>query len=343
MVGVGLMEKMKSVIQNHSVSILLAFIVTILWSSSWPIIKFGLKEMPPLIFAGMRYVIASIILFLYVLFHPRYRAELRHLSRKWWLKLTGYGVVFYTITQGAQFLGLLYLNAITVSLLLSFSPILVLIFANIVLKEKTDLVQFLLVLLAIGGALLYFLLNPELTTNPFVIMSGSNKYFLPSTPPIAIYWKIIGLIIVIIGVLANAFSAIIGRSINQTKEVSTVVITSVSMCIGSILLLISGLIIEDIPHFSLVSIGYILWLSVVNTAFAFTIWNFVMQKLKALEISIINNTMLFQITVLAVVFLGEMPTLLQWIGLTIVALVGLLLPIINAKNKEKDKQISVEI
>lgn len=283
------------------------------------------QDLPPLIFAGMRYIIASSLLLLYVFFKPKYRKELFSLSKKWWLKLIFYGLIFYTITQGAQFFGLLYLEAITVSLLLSFTPILVLLFASIVLKEKANWIQIIFVLLAIGGALLYFLFNPELTTAQI---------------------QVIGLIIVIVGVLANAFSTIIGRSINQSKEVSTIVITSVSMFIGSIILLVTGLvkglITEDLPTFSLVSIGYILWLSVVNTAFAFTIWNFVMQKLEALEISIINNTMLFQITILAVIFLGERPTAVQWVGLAVVALVGMALPIIGNRKKRKNQTTQSE-
>ena len=321
------LSKLKNLTSRHSVSILLAFFVTILWSSSWPIIKFGMQnqDLPPLIFAGMRYIIASSLLLLYVFFKPKYRKELFSLSKKWWLKLIFYGLIFYTITQGAQFFGLLYLEAITVSLLLSFTPILVLLFASIVLKEKANWIQIIFVLLAIGGALLYFLFNPELTTAQI---------------------QVIGLIIVIVGVLANAFSTIIGRSINQSKEVSTIVITSVSMFIGSIILLVTGLvkglITEDLPTFSLVSIGYILWLSVVNTAFAFTIWNFVMQKLEALEISIINNTMLFQITILAVIFLGERPTAVQWVGLAVVALVGMALPIIGNRKKRKNQTTQSE-
>ena len=334
------MNMFRTLLSKHSFSIFLAFFVTILWSSSWPIIKFGLKEIPPLIFAGMRYVIASFILLSYVLIHPKYRKELKSLSKQWWLRLLVYGLVFYTLTQGAQFLGLLYLNAITVSLLLSFTPILVLVLANFLLKEKTNFTQIVLVILALIGALLYFLLNPEFTSNQWIVVSGTSQYLLPKTVIISPFWRIIGLIVVIIGVLANAFSAIIGRSINQAREVSTIVITSISMFIGSLILLITGLIIEDFPQFTLVSVGYILWLSVVNTALAFTLWNFVMQKLKALEISLINNTMLFQITILAVIFLGELPTMIQWCGLTIVAIVGVLLPIIEARKKKVQKQYS---
>jgi len=336
------MSKFTNLASKHFFSVFLAFFVTILWSSSWPIIKFGMKEMPPLIFAGLRYVIASFILLVFVLLRPKYRKELKNLTKRWWLRLISYGLIFYTITQGAQFFGLLYLNAITVSLLLSFTPILVLIFANLVLKERSNFIQLILVLLAIAGALLYFLLNPELVAKQFLIVSGTNQFILPPQPIVATSLKVVGLVVVIIGVLANTFSAIYGRSINQAKEVSTVVITAVSMFVGSIVLLITGLIVEDIPHFSLTSIGYILWLSILNTALAFTIWNFAMQKLKALEISIINNTMLFQITILAVIFLGELPTAAQWIGLTIVAVVGLILPIIGSRKRKEEHILPLE-
>ncbi|MCE7748605.1 MAG: EamA family transporter [Candidatus Heimdallarchaeota archaeon] len=328
------MHRISRLTNKRGFTVFQAFFVTILWSSSWPIIKFGLEEIPPLIFAGMRYFVASAILLIYVFSFSKYRHEIKNLSVRWWSKLVFYGVIFYSITQGAQFLGLQYLPAITVSLLLSFTPIIVLFFANTLLKEKSNAVQFLLVIVALGGALLYFLLSPELISTQFNIVSGYMQLFISSSGSIPLNLRILGLIIVIVGVLANAFSAIIGRSINQSKEVSSVVITSVSMFIGSVILLISGLIVEGIPKLSPVSVGYILWLSIVNTALAFTLWNHAMQKLRAVEISIINNTMLFQITILAVIFLAERPSGIQWIGLVIVAISGLILPLFKTKKDE---------
>ena len=56
---------------------------------------------------------------------------------------------------------------------------------------------------------------------------------------------------------------------------------------------------------SLSNWAIIVWLAVVNTAFAFTLWNRTLRTLTAMESSIINNTMLFQIAVLAWAFLGE--------------------------------------
>jgi drug/metabolite transporter (DMT)-like permease len=37
------------------------------------------------------------------------------------------------------------------------------------------------------------------------------------------------------------------------------------------------------------------WLSVINTAFAFTLWNHTLRTLTAVESSVMNNTVLVQI------------------------------------------------
>ena len=63
--------------------------------------------------------------------------------------------------------------------------------------------------------------------------------------------------------------------------------------------------LDEIPPLSWRSWAIIGWLAVINTAFAFTLWNVTLQTLTAVEASIINNTMLVQIAVLAWVFLGE--------------------------------------
>ena len=62
----------------------------------------------------------------------------------------------------------------------------------------------------------------------------------------------------------------------------------------------------------------------VNTAFAFTLWNHSLQHLTATESSVVNNTMLIQIAILAAVFLGEPISWTQGFGLA-VATAGALL------------------
>ena len=56
----------------------------------------------------------------------------------------------------------------------------------------------------------------------------------------------------------------------------------------------------------------------VNTSFAFVLWNHSMRTLRAVESSIITNVMVVEIAVLAWVFLGERLTPLDFVGLGLV-------------------------
>ena len=108
----------------HNIALFQALLVTILWSTSWVLIKIGLVDIPALTFAGLRYSLAFLCLLPLALRRSQ-RQALRDINRRQWLLLVLYGLGFYAIVQGAQFVGLAYLEAATVSLLLSFTSIIV--------------------------------------------------------------------------------------------------------------------------------------------------------------------------------------------------------------------------
>ena len=291
-------------------AVLQALFVTVLWSSSWVIIKFGLNELPPLLFAGFRYLIGSILLLSVVLFSPSHREELKSNPVKWWGLLAIYGLVFITFTQGGQFLALSLLPAITVSFLLNLTTYVVIILSIFFLKEFPTRFDLFFFLLALVGILMYF--------STFEIEINTLN----------------GLIIGFLLVIVNAFSSILGRSINHRQVATPLVVTTVSMFFGSLALLFFGLMFERTPLISPTSIVLIIWLGVVNTALAFTIWNKAMQKIRAMDISIINSTMLPQIVILSVLFLEEYPTVDQWYGLIILIIATIFLQLNQARNDE---------
>jgi drug/metabolite transporter (DMT)-like permease len=61
----------------------------------------------------------------------------------------------------------------------------------------------------------------------------------------------------------------------------------------------------------------IVWLGVVNTAAAFFMWNHSLETLDAFELNILQNTMLIQITVLSIIFLGETLSLVKYLYMTL--------------------------
>lgn len=261
-------------------SILQAFLVTFLWSTSWVLIKIGLQDIPALTFAGLRYSMAFLCL-LPLALHPTRRVMLSSLSKRQWTNLFVLGVIFYAITQGAQFLGLAYLPAVTVSLLLNLTTIVVALLGMIWLTERPGIFQWTGIILSAAGALVYF---------------------LPLDLP---FVQITGLVIVLAGVLANALSSVLGRQVNRRGDIPPLIVTTASMGIGGLLLLASGLAFQGMPHFTLTNWTIVVWLAVVNTALAFTLWNHTLRTLTAVESSIINSTMLVQIALLAWIFLGE--------------------------------------
>jgi drug/metabolite transporter (DMT)-like permease len=286
---------------NHTsrkIAVLQALLVTFLWSTSWVLIKIGLEEMPALSFAGLRYSLAFAILLPFTL-RVEGIASIWKLKSARWLQLLALGVVFYGITQGAQFMALVYLPAVTVSLMLNFTPIIAAMLGVALLSERPAPWQWLGIILTVGGAVVYF---------------------SPGKPEVT---HVLGLTIAAIGLLANAASSVIGRQINRTRMLSPITVTVISMGFGSFLLLVSAVVSEGLPRLSLENWAIIVVLAVVNTAFAFTLWNHTLRTLSAAESSAINNTMLIQIAALAWLFLGESLTTTEIAGLMVTA-VGVL-------------------
>ncbi|MEJ2615150.1 MAG: EamA family transporter, partial [Ignavibacteriaceae bacterium] len=198
--------------------------------------------------------------------------------------------------QGTQFLGLSLLPSVTVSLMLNFTPIVVAIMGIFLIDENPAAPQWFGAVIFLAGILIYFI--------PISVEGNSVP----------------GLIIMSLGVLANSGSAILGRDINRNGKISPLVVTFISMGTGSIILIITGFITEGFPVLSTLAMLYLIWLIIVNTAFAFTIWNLTLRSINAVESSIINSTMLIQIAVLAYLFLGEEITFQKGFGMMVAAL-----------------------
>jgi drug/metabolite transporter (DMT)-like permease len=278
----------------ETMAVLQALLVTLLWASSWVFIKIGLGSIPALTFAGLRYMLAFLLL-VPMLLRRQPRAELRSLAAADWGNLALLGVVYYALTQGAQFLGIDNLPANTLSLMLTLSAITIALAGRIFLGEKLNSWQWTGVLISIAGALVYF--------GNIQGLSG------------------IGLVIGVAAVLFNTAGAILGRAVNRSAHISPLIVTIVSMGVGAMLLLGAGLATEPFPALSLNDALIIFWLAAVNTAFAFTLWNLTLRTLSAAQSSVINNTMLIEIAALAWIFLGETLSAIQIAGLLIV-LVG---------------------
>jgi drug/metabolite transporter (DMT)-like permease len=209
-------------------------------------------------------------------------------------------VILYALTQGGQFLTLARLGATTFSLLLSFTVVVVALASLAQRRERPRALQWAGIGLAVIGAIAYF------------------------APARGVGGSVLGFTLAGITVAANAAAALLGRHVNRAKAARPIVVTAISMGIGAALLLAAGVCVEGLPRLSAPSWGLIAWLAVVNTAVAFTLWNKTLRTLSAVESSVLNNTMLVQVAILAWLFLGETHGFLGIAGLVLVALGTLL-------------------
>jgi drug/metabolite transporter (DMT)-like permease len=275
-------------------AILLALAVVFVWATSWVLIKSGLEDLPALTFAGLRYTLAFLCL-LPVAVLRRRRRPFPQLTGRDWIRLAFLGVLLYTVTQGAVFLALSLMEAVTVNLLWSFTTIAVALLAIFFLQERPTGFQWMGIALAAAGAVIYF--------GPTGLQGVQRE----------------GVLVSLLGMLVGAFAGILGREVNRSTRLDPVLVTTISMGVGSLLLLAVGVGTQGMPAVSPRAWVILTWLAVVNTAVAFTLWNVTLQTLSATESSIINGTMIIWIPVLAVLFLGETVSTVEFYGLAATA------------------------
>lgn len=277
-------------------AILLSLLVVIIWSSSWVLIKIGLRDIPALTFAGLRYFMAFVVLIPF-LFQRQVKYQIKAFTGQDWKLIVLMGLISYFIAQGAQFLSLDYLPATTLSLMLNLTSVIVTVSAVFLIREIPTRLQLLGLLVNLAGVFLFF------------FPSGFTGY----SP--------LGFIFGVICLIANAVATIIGRRVNYQGRLNPIAVTVVSLGIGSTLMLLTGIILQGLPPISRQSLLILIILAVVNTAFTFVVWNYTLQTLTAMESSIINGMMLVFITIFSWIFLGETQTLQGVLGL-LLALIG---------------------
>jgi len=266
-----------------------ALFVTFLWSTSYVLIKLGLEEINPVAFAAYRYALASIILMLFVFYRRRKLNVAVDIRRMSLLGFTG-----YFVAQGLQFVGLYYLQAVAVTFVLNLTPIFVLALSYIYIRERPSSIQLMGIVLTLSGVLMFF-------ANDAILVGES-----------------VGLAAALISGIGWAAYMVLTRYYLRGDGESVIVLTTCSMALGSLMLLVTAILTGNIVAVSYDGWATILWLSVVNTAFAFLIWNHALRTLRAYEQSILQNTMLIQVALLAYSLLGEALTTLKVSGIIIV-------------------------
>ena len=235
-----------------------------IWGSTWLFIKLGLADLPPLTFAGIRFVISCAILFPLV--------WLRHLplpkTRGNWILLVATGVMSFSLNYGLVFWAEQYITSGLAALLQAMLPAFGLILAHIyVPTERMTWVKIAGVFLGVCGVGVVF--SNQLAISGRQALAGC------------------------VGMVLSAFFAAYSNVLIKThgKNLNPAVIAAFQMLFGLVPLLLYGIAFEGNPfkfRWSGIAVLSLLYLAVVGSVIAFLLYYWLMQNMDVTKTMLIS-------------------------------------------------------
>jgi len=219
----------------------------LIWGSTWLAIKFQLGVVDPLVSISYRFLLAAIILFIYLFIS---KATLKY-SFKQHLQMALQGALLFGINYWLVYLAELQLTSGLVAIVFSTIVFLNIFFGALFLKSKIRI-------LVITGAIIGFLGISFVFKNEIMIFS------LSSGNSIALLIAFVGAISASLGNITSAY--------NQKKKIPVLQNNAFGMLYGSILMIILATFINK-PFIFDASTPYILsllYLSILGSVVAFT-------------------------------------------------------------------------
>jgi len=222
--------------------------LSVVWGSTWLVIKLGLEDLPPLTFAALRFALALAPL-LWLL--ARRGAPLPRSGRDWaLLALTGFLV--FSVDYGLIFWAEQHITSGLTAVLFTTLPLFGLVFAHyLVPAEPLRLRKLLGVLLGIGGVTLIF--------------ADQLRQDDPLAPVAALA--------VVLAAAAAALSNTVVKA--RLIHLAPLVVTTTQMAAGLLPLLLASLAWEGSPariEWTPLGVGCLAYLAFVGSTLSFILW-----------------------------------------------------------------------
>ncbi len=275
----------------------LAIAASLLWALAIVLVKLGLEDIPRLTFASLRYVVGAVTLLVWRMITVR--SGLPRISTDIWKLLLALGVLLYGIVPAAQFVSLDLMEAVTFNFVFQAGiPLVTALLAGMVLKERTSRWEWLGVGIVIIGVFTFYPAIP----------SGDEAF---------------GIFLASVAAFGIGGSNLLQRKVMRGSQISAIDAAVIPMTLGSIGLFVFAMIVEPFPELGSEQVLLILFLGVINTALAFTLWHHAMRTLNALHAGVIASAQVVEVPILALVILGESLTAGRGFG-SLVVLGGIL-------------------
>ena len=236
----------------------------VVWSSTWLAIKIGLRDLPPISFVGLRFVVAIAVLIAVSI--GRVRLLPRRPSDYFVLGVTG--VLMFALNYTLLFWGELYVSSGLAAVLQTTIPIFGMLFAHWMLPDEPLRLQKLAgALLAIGGV--------ALICGRLLDFGGVRAF-----------WGGVG---IVFGGATAAYSNVLLKA--RRIEIAPAMLAAWQMIFGTAPLLILGAIVDGSParfHWSTMSIFCLLYLAIIGSSLTFLLLYWLLPRMSVTNLQTIS-------------------------------------------------------
>jgi drug/metabolite transporter (DMT)-like permease len=277
-------------LKSRPLSIVLLLIAILIWGGAYVVTKGGLSELPPMMFALLRYGVASIVLVPLALARGGLAKLPRPVPWKTLILMAISGVsLYYFLFNGALF----YTTASQVALIQSSFPAIVAIMAVLWLREKLSRRRIVGIVLAIAGVVL--------------IVARSEADASARDP-------VLGNLLAFASVLAWSVYTMLAKRLAKADAIA---VTAVVAVLGTIMLVPAALIEKGDISLSSISVdGWlrIIYLGALASAAAYLLYNRALRDIDASLAGTFVNLSTVLGVIAGVIFLDESITPLAILG-----------------------------
>jgi len=265
-------------------------ILCCIWGSTWLFIKLGLEDLPPLTFAGIRFLIAAAILFSLI---AARRLSLPRAKREWIL-LASTGVLAFSLNYGLLFWGEQYISSGLAALLQATIPAFGLVIAHFYLPgEQLTTTKIVGVVMGVLGVAVIF--SNQLSMAGPRALAGSAGLVLSS--------------------ICVAYSNVLVKARGQ--NLNPAILAACQMFFGLIPLLLIGVPLEGNPvhfHWTGMAVFALFYLAIVGSVIAFLLYYWLVHHMDVTKTMLISLVTPVIAVALGIVVLREELSWRMFIG-----------------------------
>ena len=244
---------------------LLFVLLSLLWGGSFVAIDVGLRDLPPVLFAAMRYDVAGLLVLGYTATRTdRWRPR----SRREWTLVAFLGLFMFGAYNALIYIGIDHVSGAVASIVISLSPVLTAGFATTLgIEAPPNRIGALGFLVAIVGVVL--VADPD----PNAVLDTNT----------------VGVGIVLLGSMSFAFGTVASRPIDVDLPLSTV--QAWAMLVGAVFLHLASPLRGETVSVTTVTpstVAALVYLGVVSGAFAYALYFHLLDRLGPTEINLVG-------------------------------------------------------